>query len=426
MILITENKEKLKGNCTLKFGDVTVESTFVLNYLPKVIYLVIPFTPTALRCFGYGEFSGNLSFTKKKIKCSKIALSKVFDKKVSFLILDDLYINENITNKIFEANLIGIYSGNTQFSFKNYTINIRENKSKNRITQFCADYGNILEGNVLKIQSSANQKVDLETCKELTKEICILYSLISGSVVTFNRCETYDLSKFLSYKINKTSIWRILPNTESNHHQCISLNGFGNTLEILLENFNSLSFEDKKCFYTVIEYLNISSRYLEESVLNIAQAWEIAAEHFATKSIELTPEMKLLKSKLKSTIKEWKKENNIESTDFISNRVITSLSWDTVIKKIENLIIAENLNIKTLSVDFKKLIEIRNSIVHTGRFRVLGEEDNTMSIVNSSILALQILLLSKLCYDGEIIFEENTIWKNKDISFFKIKTAHNS
>lgn len=419
MILISENKEKLKGNCILKFGNVTVKSTFTLYYFPRLISIEIPFSPTALTCYGYGEFIGNLRFSKKTIKCSKVAFSKVFDKKVSFLILDDLYINENVTNTIYEANLIGIYSGNTKFSFKNLSVSIEECKNKTRIRHFCNDYGNVLEGNILKIQSIVNENVNLDTYKELTNEICILYSLMSGKIITFNRCETYSVLKFIPFKINKTSVWRIKGYSDGSGSQCVSVHEFGNTLEILLPNFNSLSFEDKKCYYTVIDYLNSSARYLEEEVLNIAQAWEIMADHFSNKSIELTDEIKLLKTKLKATIKEWKKENNIESTDFISNRVITSLSWDTVIKKIENLIVAENLDSVKLKVDFKKLIEIRNSIVHTGRFKVVGEEDKIMSIINSSVLALQVLILSKLGYNGEIIFQENLIWKSKEISFFK-------
>ena len=419
MILISENKEKLKGNCILKFGNVTVKSTFTIHYFPRLVSLEIPFSPTVLTCYGYGEFIGNLRFSKKTIKCSKVAFSKVFDKKVGFLILDDLYINDNVTNTIFEANLIGIYSGSTKFSFKNLSVTIQESKNKTRIRDFCNDYGNVLEGNILKIQSIANENVNLNTCKELTNEICILYSLMSGKIISFNRCETYSVLKSIPFKINRTSVWRIKGYSDGSGSQCISGHDFGNTLEILLKNFNNLSFNDKKCYYTVIDYLNSSARYLEEEVLNIAQAWEIMADHFSNKNIELTDEIKLLKIKLKATIKEWKKENNIESTDFISNRLITSLSWDAVIKKIENLIVAENLDSVKLKVDFKKLIEVRNSIVHTGRFKVVGEEDKTMSIINSSVLALQVLILSKLGYNGDIIFQENLIWRSKEISFFK-------
>ncbi|WP_417355034.1 hypothetical protein [Flavobacterium sp.] len=419
MILISENKKKLKGNCILKFGEVVVKSTFTLYYFPKVINIEIPFSLSALTCYGYGEFIGNLKFSKKIIRCSKIAFSSVIDKKVIFLILDDLYINGNVPNTIYEANLIGVYSGNTEFNFENLKVSIQECKNRIRIRRFCNDYGNVLEGNILKIRSLVNESVNIDRYKELTNEICVLYSLMSGKIITFNRCETYSVSKLIPSKINKTSLWRIKSYSNGSKSQCVSIHEFGNTLEILLPNFHSLSFEDKKCYYTVIDYLNCSARYLEEEVLNIAQAWEIMADHFSHKNIELSDEIKLLKTKLKTTIKEWKKENNIESTDFISNRVINSLSWDTVIKKIENLIIAENLDRVKLKVDFKKLIEIRNSIVHTGRFKVVGEEDNTMSIINSSVLALQVLILSKLGYTGEIIFQENLIWNSKEISFFK-------
>ncbi|MDH4474151.1 MAG: hypothetical protein QE487_16210 [Fluviicola sp.] len=49
------------------------------------------------------------------------------------------------------------------------------------------------------------------------------------------------------------------------------------------------------------------------------------------------------------------------------------------------------------------MIEIRNTIAHTGRFKVLGVEDENAAMLNSAILGLQIIILSKLGHEGDII-----------------------
>ena len=421
MIYISENKAKFKGNCILKFKNVTIESRFTLNYNRRVIGIEIPFKQSALKCFEYGEFFGTIG-NKKEIRSSKICLSSHTKDKARFVILDDLYIGESKKNEKFEANLIGAYIGNANFTFKNLKFFIEEKRRKKSIIKFCNNYGNVLEGSKLKIWEEKGQNIDIEDCRELTKEVCILFSLISGTIVTFNRCETYNELPLFSIKLNRVYIWRIKPSSYYHATQCVNLHDFGKVMQTLLSNFHELNHEDKKCYYTVIEYLNSTSmRYLEDNILNIAQAWEIISEHFSTKKIGLSNEFKVLKSMIKSTVKTWKDENAIESTDLISNRLINSLSWDAVIKKIEDLADTENLNSVGIGLNFKKLIEVRNSIVHTGRFRVLGEEDHIVSILNSSILGLQVLILSKLGYKDDVLFKENGIWKSLNISIFKMQ-----
>jgi hypothetical protein len=411
--ILKQNQSTIKGRGQLIFKYIKFETRFTISYKTHHIVLQIPPIAVNHLLYNYGQFEGTLT-DGSHISCSKIALNNFNNEKSIFSFLEDLIIGKESTFDRFEASLIGAYMGNATFNYNALNIQIAEHNKKEDLLQFCNQFGNVLEGSKLSIQNANNSK-EIEII-ELSKHICLMFSLISGSMIRYNRSQF-----FYGKKVVKT-IWRIQPEAPNHSTQCVNLFEFGHVLNVLLIHFNKLTPEEQKCYYTVIEYLNsTSARYLEDCILNIAQAWEIIAEQYNPNKIQLSPDIQKLKIKLKQTIKDWKKENSIDyNTDFISNRLINSLNWDAAIKKIENLAHAEKLDFTKLAVDIKKLIDIRNSIVHTGRFKVIGEEDKTLQILNSSVLALQVLILSKLGYQDELITKKNGVVHLEKIQHYKV------
>jgi hypothetical protein len=411
---LLENEQKIiEGTGNILFSHQESTSSFVIKYKPLSIKITVPSIRMGqLFSIGLGTIDGTLS-DGRKLKCDSIALV-AFDKTTtSFAPLKDLIIGDLVKGACFNANLIGAYLGEANFTFEGNTIEIKENKQANEILEFCNSYGNILEGSELMI---SNPNSNTKELIKLSKEITLLLSLIKGNSVTYNRYKILSSDRKKSYEV-----WRNLSVEAKRGNGSINLNDLNDTLMVLLKKFNLLSPEEKKCYETVIDYLNSTSlKYLEECILNIAQAWEILAEMFNKDNIDLNEEIKLLKADLKLAIKNWKQKNSISyDTGFISDRVIKSLYWETAIKKMEGLAVKENLNTKKIGLDFKKLVEVRNSIVHTGRFRDQGKEFENLELLHSSILGIQVLIFSKLGYSGNLVIQKGGLITLENINDFK-------
>ena len=183
-------------------------------------------------------------------------------------------------------------------------------------------------------------------------------------------------------------------------------NNLNTLIPIIYENYSILKINEKKCLFTCFDYLNsTSNKYLEDQILSIAQIWEILANTFLDEKVADSKEIKLLKGLLKNNIEEWHNKNTTINYDleFIQNRVIGSLNWEKNIKKLEKFALNQNLNIQNINLNLENLIELRNQIVHSGRFKYLGIENKNLEIYNSALLGLNVVILNKLGYNGDII-----------------------
>ncbi len=345
MNVFEHNESLLTGKGKIIFPHLENDTVFELEYMPYNIRLKIPFVRFGhFFSIGYGKFEGVLA-DGTIITCSKIGLSKVSKSEIAFVLLEKVLIGKQIKPSTFKTKIIGSYLGNAEFQFKEYSVKIEDKKNDEAVKKYCVNYGNILEGSELTISTEG----DLESIDifKFANDVCLLISLLNGNTVTFNR---YEL---ISKESESQEIWRIQLTNPSRGNQSIDLNDLSDVLNTILLKFQELKPDEKKCLETVIGYLNSTNgKYMEDSILNIAQAWEIFADQFNSETLIFPKEIEILKADIKKTIKNWKKVNSITyDTSLISNRLTSALTWDKVIRKIENLCNQENLNLKVIKLD---------------------------------------------------------------------------
>lgn len=408
------NQQMIEGFGNFKFDQFEYNLHFLIIYKPFGIIIRTNHVRGAqFFSFGNGQLEGQLN-DGTIIKCDEIVMTGYSKNKLIFSVLKDLVFGEESNNNIrFKAKLIGAYIGSLKFNLNDYAITLEEPKNVQEVLDFCTDYGYIAEGSELVIEHINGNNINNQDFLKICKEFCVILSFISGVTVTFNR---YSFES----KEGIYNVWKVLLVQSNKGKGVISLHNLNEFLPTLIVNYHNLSAVRKKCLDTVIGYLNSTSlKYLEDCILNVAQAWEILALDFSEEKVELTEDIKVLKQLLKLTIKQWKAERNIDyDTGIISNRILGSLNWDAVIKKIENLATDEKLNFETLKLDIKGLIEIRNNIAHTGRFKEIGREYEYLEIFYSSLFSLQILILSKLGYDGAVFESIGGLRSHKNIKYF--------
>ena len=345
-----------------------------------------------------GKFEGTTN-DGKKIRCETISLIHYDKYRLTFALLSPLVLGE-VTNPIrFQAKLFGLSSDEINFQFKNLSINIEKSEQYQQIVKLNTHYGYQEENGILSIQTNDDEPLKTEDITKLTENICLLVSLVLGRNVSFNSCEFIDSEEQNMFFYQK----RLVSSSKGNRY--VYGKQISDCLTIMLEKLLELEKEELKCYQTIIGYLNSSSnQYLEDSILRIAQSWEIFADTFLKASVENNERITQLRSLLKTEIRSWHKSNEIKDYDlsFIMNRVLGSLDWEKVIKKIQLAAIQEHLNIDKIGIDFNDLIQIRNQIAHSGRFANVGNEYKYLDLYEKATLSMHVILLYKLGYNQTI------------------------
>lgn len=266
-----------------------------------------------------------------------------------------------------------------------------------KITKLSRNFGYQLENGFITIQSDCLETLDVEDTIKFAKQICLLLSFVLGENLIFNNCE------FINEQKETLGYYQLMLVNNSRGSRYIFEENLSDYLPLMLDKLVNLEEADFKCFETTVNYLNsTSNKYLEDSILAIAQIWEILADNFLKSKVENNPAIIELRSILKREVRTWHKSNEVKDyeLDFIMGRVLSSLDWEKVIKKLNMLVIQENLDGEMIGLDFNNLIEIRNQIAHTGRFAVLGNEHVYLKFYYSAILGIHVLLLNRLGYNG--------------------------
>lgn len=242
---------------------------------------------------------------------------------------------------------------------------------------------------------------------ELANYIIKLLSLVTGRQICIN-VETFYLKEkcftSLQYRYLSThDIGSII----SNDNLCIYLT---NALPII-KSWDTQKFND---FRIILEYINSTGiNWIDERILRLIQAYEIIAKCWIKQKYKPSKQIKSLKDGLKPVLKKWKEEySSIEpglkdsikpedssiEPEFIINRIYDAIEWDRTVKLVESVLENSNLDNKILQVDFKKLVQLRHYVAHTGR---CGNIDASQDIINGQF-ALRVYLLKILGYKGEI------------------------
>ncbi len=93
--------------------------------------------------------------------------------------------------------------------------------------------------------------------------------------------------------------------------------------------------------------------------------------------------------------------------DFIKTRISGSLDWEKTTDCLTNFSNQYFLNTEKLKLDFKSLVKVRNDIAHSGLFRKNYTTDFITDLIYNHKLALQVILLKELEYDGLVVTIEN-------------------
>lgn len=416
MEIFEQNELTIYGNGKIIYEHHQGEAQFELEYNPfSIILKTSRIILGQLFSMNYGKFEGLITDTQIKVECKKICLTKYSKYQLTFVLLDDLVIGNESDFRIFKARIFGLNINIDEFKIDDYVVSVKKIENFESIDSFNKKYGQILESSELIIKDKDSKILNKESTIKISKDICLILSFILAKNVVYNRCEFLDNDN-QSQKIIKINLI-----TNSQGNRFIYEENLGELIPTLYENYIKMEDNDKKCLFTSIDYLNsVSSKFLEDSILSIAQVWEILADTFLKEKINNTESINLLRTEIKNTVNKWHNENEIKDydIDFIKNRVLESLDWEKVIKKLEKLTENENINSEKIGLNFKELISLRNQIAHSGRFKKVGCEIEYSEIYSSAILGVKVLILKKLGYSGDITYFIGGIPTTKNIEYY--------
>lgn len=416
MEIFEQNELTIYGNGKIIYEHHQGEAHFELEYNPfSIILKTSRIILGQLFSMNYGKFEGLITDSQIKVECKSICLTKYSKYQLTFVLLDDLVIGNESDFRIFKARIFGLNHNIEEFKIDDYIVSVKKIENFDSIDSFNKKYGQILESSELIIKDKNSNILNKESTIKISKDICLILSFILAKNVVYNRCEFFDNDN-QSQKIIKINLI-----TNSQGKRFIYEENLGELISTLYENFIKMEENEKKCLFTSIDYLNsVSSKFLEDSILSIAQVWEILADTFLKEKINNTESINLLRTEMKNTVNKWHNENEIKDydIDFIKNRVLESLDWEKVIKKLEKLAENENINSEKIGLNFKELISLRNQIAHSGRFKEVGREIEYSEIYSSAILGVKVLILNKLGYKGNITYFIGGIPTTKNIDYY--------
>jgi len=420
MEIFEQNEFIINGKGKIIYDHYQADIDFQIEYYPNNVLLKTSKVDKGiLFAFNYGKFEGIISDTNQKVKCKSICLTKHEKYKLIFVLLEDLVIGDIKNCQSFKARLFGLTFDLKEFKVGKYIVSTKRLENTENVPTLIRKFGGNFETSEMSLEKFESDTISKENTIETSKEICLLLSFILSKKISFNRCEFSDGNNQFQ------KIIRIKENNNSSGESFLFDNNIEDILSTLYDNYKNLSPNEQKCLFTAVEYLNSTSqKYLEDSILSIAQVWEILSDTFLLEKVHNTNSIKILRDSLKSTIKDWHQVNSVKDYDlnFIQTRVLGSLDWEKVIRKLEKLSDKENLDLQKIKLNFKELIILRNQITHTGRFKEIGKETEHLETYSSATLGIKILILKKLGYSGSITFYSGGI-PNKQNIYYYIKNS---
>ena len=303
--------------------------------------------------------------------------------------------------------LANLFDLNFEATVDDFRITVKS--ERNSIKKNISKYWGIPQISSELIVEKDNEPID--SFKEIANYIIRLLSLGTGRHLVIN------IQTFFS----KSKSFTLLQNAYVSPAYIGSLllaNDFPDLLIKGIPILRSWNMEKFKDLRIILIYLNATDKgYVDDRVLKLVQCYEIIAHKWVKSKYKLTSELTALKQRLKSAIKDWKKEYpKYDPNGFWSGRIHKSLEWEKTFKLLEDVLVSQNLDLKKLDVDFSKLVELRHEVAHSGRF---GSVNAIKDLVNGQF-ALRLYLLKILDFNGKIRDYRGTDWsKFKDISDFE-------
>lgn len=232
---------------------------------------------------------------------------------------------------------------------------------------------------------------------ELAIDIKNLLSLGTGQNVIFDRQEFLHEDKI-------NPVLRKMLDPVNSGFPIIKNSDLENFIIECLPNWKLLNKADKNTIYVSFDYLNQTKNgFIEDRILRTVQAWESLAKYWEIKA-ELVEPLKDLRKEILGVYKNWcKSETNkkIDPKGDLGTDLARVIDRNKLLNKLENLASEYKLDYEILNIDFKRLIKLRDQVAHSGRIRHSAKESG--DLMYSAIKGLQIIILNKLKYTGNII-----------------------
>lgn len=342
-----------------------------------------------------------LTEEKFNIYAENLLLTNITGNKLTLNSFKDFTIDKSKLNSFTSAEfpLVGLYKGNFKTKIENWEIGIVENKEKiEKVQQQSKNWNIQLEGLHLKLVNPNSPK---DKFLSKAKDITSLLSLALGNDIVFHRQLYYQENELVQED------WRRM--VDQNFGTGASVPDF--KLDFFLKKslpiYEKWDVEKRKIFYSTVTGINSSSRgFLEDRILRICIAWEGLAVSWSKKKKMSNSELEPLKKLLLETVERSNLPTNIDK-DFIKTRISSSLDWEKATDSLTNFSNQYLLNTEKLKLDFKSLVKVRNDIAHSGLFRKKYSTDFIIDLIYNHKLALQVILLKELEYDGLVVTSEN-------------------
>jgi hypothetical protein len=299
------------------------------------------------------------------------------------------------------------YYCKTPVSFTFNDLEIQIVSESDKIEKEKKDLTIYTETGILSI-SGSNDKVLLEN---LAVDIKNILSIGLGNRVIFDRQAYWngDDVEYVEKKMSKNgnSGEQIIPDSEIFYF-----------LTKTLPKWTQLSLAEKDDIFIITNYLNqTKTDFVADRLLRTVQAWECTANYWI-QEVSLTDELKELRSRIKKSYQQWKKEKQyIDKDGELGKRITGPLEQEKLMIKLETLVGNFGLKISSINLDLKKLKNFRDEVAHTGRINTNSAE--AVKYLQPGVMGLQLILLKKLGYDG-LVYGEKDNWRtiNKIAEYF--------
>lgn len=399
-----------KGKGTFHSGNIKFDAPFEISHYPEntlidvnlineIDLIKLSFIESTWELRGIVDFDLNVFI--KDLHLSEINGSKLVFTPYKEIRFGD--INSDIF-EIAEFPLVGFYKGIIDLKLDKWSINTKENNSLADLEKASAKWNIQFEGVNLLLRCN---EASINDFQSKANDITLLLSLALGNDVAFNR-----QSYFKSDKLN-LEIWRRKVDYYFGAEPCIPDFEIGSFIGKTLNGFEKWNKEKKDIFYSVVNFINSSSKgFLEDRLLRLCIAWEsLASEQSKWTKLKKVQndDLDSFKEFLKKSVDDFSLPKEHDK-GFIKDRILSALDWEKLFNTLINLLKHYGLDHDKLGFDFKTLIKIRNDVAHSGQFRKNYPKDYLANLIFNNKLGLQILLLKELGYDGLIVSHVDN-WK---------------
>lgn len=349
---------------------------------------------------GYWTLEG-LTDENLNIYAESLIFTHLSGNRLTLSSFKDFTINKSKVSSFTSAQfpLVGLYEGKFNTKIEKWEISILEDKEKiEKIQQKSKNWNVQLEGLCLKLVKPNSSK---DTFLSKAKSITSLLSLALGNDIVFNRQLYYQEDVLFQED------WRRMVDHNFGAGASIPNFDLGVFLKKTLQIYENWNDEKKTIFYSTVTGINSSSRgFLEDRILRICIAWEGLAGSWSKNKKKSNPELEPLKKLLLETVEGSNLPTNIDK-GFIKTRISGSLDWERLINYLNNFSNQYLLNTDKLKLDFKSLVKVRDNIAHSGFYEKKYTTNFILDLIYNHKLALQVILLRELGYDGLVVTSEN-------------------